>query len=105
MKKIIFAFIIFSTSTTFASPLCQYLEAQMMATVRTITPISEKKCRVTFSWEGRWIYNHSYSCPLDIDEVSSFGAETTYCDYKVGDEISGVVLRPTEGTPQDIILY
>jgi hypothetical protein len=84
---------------------CQHLEAQMLATVKSITPTTEGKCRVTFAWEQRWIYNPSYICPLDIDEVSSFGVETSYCDVKVGDELSGVALRPVEGTPDDIWLY
>ena len=96
---------ILTSYTAHAFSACQHLEAQMMATVKSITPTTPGKCRVTFTWEQRWIYNPSYICPLDIDEVSSFGVETSYCDVKVGDELSGVALRPTDGMPQEIWLY
>lgn len=106
MKKALLALIVLSTNSAFAAaPLCPYLEGQIFAVVGSVTPVSAKKCRVTFSWGPKAVYAPAYSCPLDIDEVSSFGAETSYCDVKVGDEISGVVIRPTEGTPQDIFLY
>lgn len=105
MKKALLALVLLSTNAAVASPLCPYLEAQISATVASITPISEKKCRVTFTWSKRYIYSPSFQCPLDIDEVSSFGSETAYCDTKVGEELSGVVIRPTDGTPMDIFLY
>lgn len=105
MKTLIALLFSLSAASALANQPCNYLEAQILSTVKSVTVEANGQCRVTFSWEKRWLYNPSYSCPLDIDEVSSFGAVTSNCNYQVGEDVSGVVYRPKNGNPLDIVLY
>lgn len=104
MKKLIFAVALFSAQSSFAAGLCTHLQAQFFAKAREVIVLGENKCRVLLSWQGQWIYNPASSCPLDIDEVSSFGVITS-CEVRVGDSVAGVALRPVDARPDEIILY
>nr|BFD67808.1 hypothetical protein HAGR004_28300 [Bdellovibrio sp. HAGR004] len=104
MKTLAFALTLFVASSSFAFPTCTQLEAQMMAQVASVEPVSETQCRVKLAWTGNWMFNPSYVCPLDIDEASSFGVITS-CNYKVGAQIDGIVYRNVDGDPAHLSLY
>lgn len=84
---------------------CSYYSAQLMATVREVTHEADGTCRLLFTWEKRWMYNPQYICPLDIDEVSSFGIKVSECNIGVGDELSGVVMRARDAAPTEIVIH
>lgn len=104
MKTLAFALTLLAASSSFAFPTCTQLEALMIAKVASVEPVSDTQCRVKMAWEGNWMFNPSYVCPLDIDEASSFGVITS-CNYKVGDQIDGVVYRSVDGEPDSLSLY
>lgn len=83
---------------------CSYYSAQMMATARQVTYEADGSCRVLFTWEKRWIYSPAYNCPLDIDEVSSFGIKVANCTIREGDEVAGVVSRTRDAYPNEIVI-
>lgn len=66
--------------------------------------LQDGQCRVLVPWDAHWTYSPAYSCPLDIDEVSSFGVITS-CALKVGENISGMAYRSSSDAPQFIYLY
>ncbi len=84
---------------------CTYYSAQLMATVREVTQDADGACRLHLTWEKRWMYNPQYVCPLDIDEVSSFGIRTLECNVGAGDELSGVVMRTRDAAPTEITIH
>lgn len=104
MKALAFALTLLAANSSFAFPTCTQLEALMIAEVASVEPVSETQCRLKLAWTGNWMFNSSYVCPLDIDEASSFGVITS-CDYKTGDQISGVVYRNVDGDPAFLSLY
>lgn len=102
MKLLVSAIILLSAQL--ASANCTQLEAQMIATAKSVTVESNNLCRVQLEWSSRWMYNPSYQCPLDIDETSSFGVLTS-CEVKAGDQVSGIVYRNMSAGPENIYLY
>ncbi|WP_295905189.1 hypothetical protein [uncultured Bdellovibrio sp.] len=104
MKKIAFVLALLTTNSAFAYQACNNLEAQMIAQARSVEALENGQCRVKLAWTGNWMLNPSYACPLDIDEVSSFGVITS-CGVKVGDTVSGIVYRSVNDGPESIYLY
>ncbi|AFY00835.1 hypothetical protein [Bdellovibrio bacteriovorus] len=105
MKKVLFTLVLFVGSVSSAHSACTSLEAQIIAKVASVEPIANSRlCRVKMAWTGRWMFNPAYACPLDIDEVSSFGV-IAHCDAKVGEQIDGIAFRSPNATPMEIYLY
>ncbi|KYG64584.1 hypothetical protein AZI85_04015 [Bdellovibrio bacteriovorus] len=101
MKKALIILSIFAATPAFA---CNQLEAQLIAKAASIEPANNGQCRVKLSWTGNWQLNPSFQCPLDIDEVSSFGVITS-CNVKEGDTVTGIVYRDINVSPTEIYLY
>lgn len=104
MKKAILLAVFLMSVLPVSAHACEMLQALFSAKVQAVEPLQGEQCRVLVSWEGHWTYSPAYSCPLDIDEVSSFGVITT-CDFKVGESVSGMAYRSNNATPQFIYLY
>ena len=78
---------------------CQQ-EAQILAKVATVQKTSSKACQVTV--DSIKLFESSYACPLVIGEIGS-GIEVgtnqnSECAFSVGEAISGVLYRNSEGT-------
>lgn len=104
MKKILFFLALVTANSAFAYQACNNLEAQLIAKASTVEPLQNGQCRVKLAWTGGWMLNPSYACPLDIDEVSSFGV-ITGCHVQPGDTVSGIVYRSVNDGPESIYLY
>lgn len=71
---------------------CRSLDAQYIGKVKEYRVVekseSTKECfyKIEFS-----MFNSSYICPLDIDEVYSFEFQDQSCSLKNGDQVSGIV--------------
>lgn len=104
MKKVLFSLLLLTANSSFALEECTQYDAQIIATARSVEPLANGQCRVMPAWTGNWQLNSSYICPLDIDEVSSFGMIMS-CDIKVGDVFSGIVYRKAGDNSDSLYLY
>lgn len=89
MKKATLVAIFIMSVLPVSTHACEMLQALFSANVKAIEPLQSGQCRALVSWDTHWICSPAYSCPLDIDEVSSFGAIAS-CELKVGDIVSGM---------------
>ncbi|WII73609.1 hypothetical protein QJS83_06950 [Bdellovibrio sp. 22V] len=104
MKKLVIAMAVLLSNSAVSAYACTQLEAQMIATAASVESLENGQCRVKLAWTGAWQLNPSYQCPLDIDEVSSFGVITS-CNVKPGDMVTGIVYRDVNASPEFIYLY
>lgn len=93
MKKMLFVFLLtIAAQSTFA---CTE-EAQFVSVVKKVTPLNSRECLIELNInlnQANQSYNPSLMCPLDIGEVYDHGFVSSQCDYKVGDQISGYLVK------------
>lgn len=104
MKKLAVVLALLVSNAAFAYSDCTQLEAQVLGKVKSVTALDEKHVRVTFDWTNKYLYAPSFSCPLDLDEVSSFGVITTR-KVQVGQQLDGVAYRSVNEDATTIYLW
>jgi hypothetical protein len=93
MKSFILAAALIVTQSTFANACIG--EAQFIARVAKVSAVTQAGCLVAIS--SFKMYNVNQTCPLDISEAVSRDISVGNCPYKVGDEISGIIVVNENG--------
>ncbi|XGC81767.1 hypothetical protein ACES2L_04630 [Bdellovibrio bacteriovorus] len=104
MKKVAIALVLLLSNSALAFNDCTQLDARVLGKVKSVTQINETQVRVTIDWSQKYLYAPSFNCPLDIDEVSSFGVITTR-KVTVGQQIDGIAYRSTQADATAIYLW
>ena len=86
MKNLIMVISLVATALiTTSSYACQE-EAQFMGTIKN----KSADCSLEISFET---FNSSTVCPLEIEDVDTVRFENKNCSFKVGDSVSGVLVK------------
>ncbi len=70
--------------------------AQFIASVGKVTPLANGACEFKIDLDLRkpqHQFSPMYTCPLDIDLLSSFPVRQDHCTYQQGDTVSGVLWK------------
>jgi hypothetical protein len=99
MKRIFFILTVMMAVNAFANTNCLG-EAQIIAKVAGIQKKTLLNCRVQVGAVST--YNMNQNCPLDIDEVLSYGVEVGLkdghdCALNSGDILTGIIVKDSAG--------
>ena len=86
MKSIVLIASILSAQISFA---CVQQEAQFIGNVKNFQSVGSN-CSYGIDFT---MFNSSFVCPLDIDEVSTLRFADKSCQLKDGDQVSGVMVK------------
>lgn len=79
-------------------------EAQFSSVVKDVKMLSKNECTIELAidlQEAGQSYSPSYLCPLHVDEVYDSAIYSQICIYKVGDKISGYLVKKNDRVELD----
>lgn len=92
MKKI-FGVLALTVLTTLSAQACDQFEAQFIGKLVKLDKAADSTCQVEIDFSS---FSSSVICPLDISDVRGRVISSPYCDKKVGETISGILVDDGE---------
>lgn len=88
----------FVSILTASAQACGPEVAQFIANVGPVTPLTNGACEFKIDLDLRkptHQFSPMFTCPLDIDVLSSYPVRQAQCSYSQGDVVSGVLWKMT----------